>query len=121
MENKKTLVLGASPNQRRYSNMAVHRLAEAGHQVVPVGTRDGKIAGVEIVKGQPATEGVDTITLYLNPQNQRKHYDYIFSLNPKRIIFNPGAENLELYRMAQDKGIEVENACTLVMLSLQQY
>lgn len=119
--NKKTLVLGASPNQRRYSNMAVHRLTEAGHEVVPVGLRNGAIAGVEIIKGQPQAEGVDTITLYLNPQNQRQHYDYIFSLKPKRIIFNPGAENLELYRIAQEKGIEVENACTLVMLSLQQY
>ncbi|HKK75846.1 MAG TPA: CoA-binding protein [Saprospiraceae bacterium] len=118
---KKTLVLGASPNVSRVSNQAVHRLKRLGHEVVPVGIRDGQIAGIDIRKGQPDVAGVDTITMYLSAKNQVQYYDYIISLEPKRIIFNPGAENAELYQMAKENGIEVENACTLVMLSLSGY
>jgi hypothetical protein len=118
---KKTLVLGASPNATRVSFQAVHRLQNAGHEAVPVGIKKGSIAGIEIKNGMPEEEGVDTITLYLNAKNQEAYYDYILGLEPKRIIFNPGAENLELYRMAWERGIEVENACTLVMLSVGNY
>jgi len=118
---KKTLVLGASPNPSRYSNIAVHRLTNHGHEVVPVGVRDGEIADIEIIKGRPEVEGVDTITLYLNPKRQVEYYDYILGLNPKRIIFNPGTENPELSRLAREKGIETEVACTLVMLSVDEY
>lgn len=118
---KKTLVLGASPNVCRVSNQAVHRLTLAGHEVIPVGIREGQIAGIDIQKGQPEVQGVDTITMYLSVKNQAHYYDYIMGLAPKRIIFNPGAENPELYQMAKGKGIEVENACTLVMLSVSVY
>ena len=119
--NKKTLVLGASPNVSRVSNQAVHRLQNRGYEVVPVGIRNGEIAGIDIQKGQPDVEGVDTITLYLSAKNQIQYYDYILGLQPKRLIFNPGAENMELYKMAIEKGIAVENACTLVMLSVGTY
>ena len=118
---KKTLVLGASTNPIRYSNAAVQRLAQDGFEVVPVGVREGEISGVAIEQGKPALEDIHTITLYLNPQRQQQYYDYILSLNPQRIIFNPGTENPELMRLAQDKGIEVEMACTLVMLAVGQY
>lgn len=118
---KKTLVLGASPHGYRYSNMAVHRLLAHGHEVVPVGIHNGTIAGIPILTGQPPAEDIDTITLYLNPQHQEQYYQYILSLKPRRIIFNPGAENPQLMRLAREHGIETEIACTLVMLSIQQY
>ncbi len=118
---KKTLVLGASDNPIRYSNAAVRRLAQDGFEVVPVGVREGEISGVPIQKGQPRLDNVHTITLYLNPQRQKEYYDYILSLRPERIIFNPGTENPELMRLARENGIEVEMACTLVMLAVGQY
>lgn len=118
---KKTLVLGASPNPSRYSYAAVRQLTRYGHKVVAIGNREGAIDGVNIQKGQPSLENIDTITLYLSAENQKQYYDYIFSLQPKRIIFNPGAENPELSRMAREKGIEVLPACTLVMLSVGNY
>jgi predicted CoA-binding protein len=118
---KKTVVLGASPKPIRYSYAAVQQLASKGHEAVPIGVRDGEIEGIEIIKGTPEVEGVHTITLYLSPPRQPQYYDYIFSLNPKRLIFNPGTENLELIQMAKDKGIGVEVGCTLVMLSVGNY
>lgn len=118
---KKTVVLGASPNTTRYSNIATHRLQQYGHETVPVGIRKGEIDGLDIQLGQPDIEGVDTITLYMNSQRQKPHYDYIFSLQPKRIIFNPGTENMELIAMAKERGIETVIACTLVMLSVGNY
>lgn len=118
---KKTVVLGASPNVSRVSNQAVHRLQMAGHEVVPVGIREGEIAGIAIQKGQPEVEEVDTITMYLGAKNQPQYYEYILGLHPKRIIFNPGAENSELYDLAKQKGIEAENVCTLVLLSVGAY
>ena len=86
-----------------------------------VGLREANVFGVDIQKGQPLAEEIDTITLYLNPERQKDYYDYILGLDPKRIIFNPGTENFELVRMAKEKGIEVEIACTLVMLSVGAY
>jgi predicted CoA-binding protein len=121
MSSKKTLVLGASPNPSRYSNIAVNKLSAYRHPVVAVGQRQGKIGNVEIQTGQPLQDDVDTVTLYLNPTNQKPFYDYILSLNPKRIIFNPGTENYELETLAEQKGIETMEACTLVMLSTGQY
>lgn len=118
---KKTVVLGASPNPSRYSNIATNRLKKYGHEIVPVGIRKGEICGLDIQLGQPEIEGVNTITLYMNPVRQKPHYDYIFSLQPKRIIFNPGTENPELIKLAQAKGIETTIACTLVMLSVGNY
>lgn len=118
---KKTLVLGASPHGYRYSNIAVHRLLAHGHEVVPVGIHNGTIAGIPILTGQPPAEGIHTVTLYLNPKHQEQYYQYILGLNPRRIIFNPGAENPIFMRLASQHGIETENACTLVMLSIRQY
>lgn len=121
MESKKTLVLGASPNPDRYSFLAVNKLAKFGHAVIPVGIKKGKIQDMKILNGLPEEKDVDTVSLYLNPANQKTYYDYILSLNPKRIIFNPGTENSELKNLAREKGIDTLEACTLVMLSTGQY
>ena len=118
---KKTVVIGASPNPARYANMAVNRLVDAGHSVVPVGIRKGAIAGLEIETDRPEVADVDTVTLYVGPRRQPEWYDYIFSLNPKRIILNPGTENMELEQMARERGVEPVEACTLVMLSVGNY
>jgi predicted CoA-binding protein len=121
MGNKKTLVLGASANPSRYSYLAINRLSAYKHQVVAIGLKQGEVAGVKIQIGKPEIEDIDTVTLYLNPTNQKPYYDYILSLKPKRIIFNPGTENDELEEMARKNGIKPMEACTLVMLGTGQY
>ncbi|GEO09789.1 CoA-binding protein [Segetibacter aerophilus] len=121
MVAKKTLVLGASTNPSRYSYLAMNKLSTYKHPVVAVGLREGKVGNVDILTGQPKFEDIDTVTLYLNPTNQRPYYDYILSLKPTRIIFNPGTENDELEEMARKNGIQPMEACTLVMLGSGQY
>lgn len=120
-EKKYTVVLGASANPSRYSFLAVNRLVQHGHQVLPIGIREGEIAGIKISTETPFVKDVDTITLYLNPARQKQYYDYILRLHPKRIIFNPGSENDELEKLASANGIQPLEACTLVMLSTGQY
>jgi len=119
--DKKTLVLGASLNTARYSNLAINRLVNNGKSTVALGLRKGKVNGVEIETEKLAFENIHTITLYLNAKRQKEYYDYIISLNPSRVIFNPGTENPELYDILRNNNIAFENACTLVMLSSQQY
>jgi len=119
--SKKTIILGASPNPSRYSNKATVALRNNGHESLPIGIRDGVIAGIDIQTDLPIEHDVDTITLYLNPTRQKQYYDYIFKVNPKRVIFNPGTENPELMKMLREKGIEPVIACTLVMLSIGDY
>jgi predicted CoA-binding protein len=121
MADKKTLVLGATPDTSRYANLASNRLVSRGHTIVNVGIKTGEVAGVPIEKPEVIHDDIDTVTLYIGPQNQPPLYDYILNTHPKRIIFNPGTENTELQRMAEAKGIETENACTLVLLSIGQY
>lgn len=118
---KKTVVLGASENPERYSYLAVERLSKKNHPVIAIGKKAGLVNGVPIITNHPAEKDVDTVTLYLNPTLQKAYYEYIFSLHPKRIIFNPGTENDELANLAKAKGIQTIEACTLVMLSTGQY
>ncbi|MEJ7767627.1 MAG: CoA-binding protein [Chitinophagaceae bacterium] len=118
---KKTLVLGASANSQRYSYLAINKLRKFNHPVLGIGKVLGKVGDVNINVETKFAEGVDTITLYLSAANQKQYYDYILSLHPKRIIFNPGAENDELFEIAQQNGIQPMEACTLVMLSTGQY
>lgn len=120
---KKTVVIGATPNPQRYAYLAVNMLKSYGHDTVPVGIKTGNISGISILdlKEKPEVKDVDTITLYLGPQNQPEWYDYILGLNPKRIIFNPGTENYEFERRANDQNIETVEGCTLVMLRSQSY
>jgi predicted CoA-binding protein len=118
---KKTLVIGASDNPERYSYLAVNRLREHGYPVVAIGSRKIKVADVEVDTEKKPYDHVDTVSLYINPRNQREYYNYLVSLHPKRIIFNPGAENSELEALAKSNGILPIEACTLVLLSTGQY
>ena len=118
---KKTVVLGASDNPSRYSYLAVNKLRAHGHPVIAIGRKEGKVADVAITRENPEETGVDTVTLYLNPDNQKPYYDYILSLHPKRVIFNPGTENEELEELVKAQGAKAMEACTLVLLSTGQY
>lgn len=118
---KKTLVLGASPNPIRFSYKAVKSLVRHGYDVVPIGIREGDIMWQKIIVGKPKLDGIHTITLYINPSIQKEYYDYILSLKPKRIIFNPGTENQELIQIAMANNIEVSIACTLIMINTNNY
>lgn len=118
---KKTLVIGASENPERYSNMAVRLLRKNAHEVIAFGIRAAVIDDVPIITNFPSHADIDTVTLYLNPAAQREYYDHILSLRPKRIIFNPGTENPEFEEMATSHQIETIEACTLVMLNTGQY
>lgn len=120
-KNKPTVVIGASPNSDRYSYKATISLQQHQQSVFPIGIRSGQINGLNIITDKPALENIDTVTLYVGPDNQGPWIDYIFSLKPKRIIFNPGTENPEFEALAESKGIEVLEACTLVLLSINQY
>ena len=117
----KTLVFGASTNPSRYSYIAIQRLIAYNHEVVALGGRESEVLGIKILKGPIKFDGIHTITMYMGNTRQKEHEDYLLSLNPKRIIFNPGAENRSLYKKAKDLGIEVLEACTLVMLNTGQY
>jgi len=121
MGTKKTLVMGASTDPGRYAYKAIKMLQRYGHPVVAIGRKEEELEGLKIEKEMVAHDDVDTITLYLNPMNQRQYYDYIVELEPKRVIFNPGTENPDLYELLRKNGIEIEVACTLVMLSVNQY
>lgn len=121
MADKKTLILGATPDASRYAYLAANRLVSHGHSIVNVGIKTGEVAGVPIEKAEIVHDDIDTITLYVGPQNQPPLYDYILATNPRRIIFNPGTENTELRRMANERGITTDYACTLVMLSIGVY
>lgn len=120
MEKKRTLVVGASPKPDRYSYKAVERLSHHQHPVYAFGVKSAEVVGVPIHTEWPQ-EAFDTVTLYLNPQRQQEYYQKILDLKPKRVIFNPGTENPEFMQMLHDSGIEVEAACTLVMLSVGNY
>lgn len=119
--NKKTLVLGASENPERYSHKAVVKLNNYGHDVIAIGKSTGLINKTPIITQQPKIENLDTVTLYLSPTNQTELYDYVIQLKPKRVIFNPGTENLDFSKKLQEHNIEIVNGCTLVMLSTNQY
>ncbi|GGH22574.1 CoA-binding protein [Mucilaginibacter phyllosphaerae] len=121
MADKKTLILGATPDESRYAYLAANRLVRSGHTIVNVGIKTGEVAGVPIEKPEIIHTDIDTITLYLGPQHQKGLYDYIIGTKPKRIIFNPGTENAELRRLAHENGIATDYACTLVLLSIGQY
>lgn len=116
---KTTLVIGASPKSYSYSYRCMELLTEKGVKGIGLGRAEGKVGAIPIVDSiDKVTEPIHTVTLYLRADRQPEYYDYILGLNPKRLIFNPGAENNELYELAQEKGIEVHNACNLVMLTV---
>ncbi len=121
MEKKHTVVVGASPNPARYAHRAIQMLKSAGHPVKAEGLREGNVDGISISKEMKVYDDVDTVTLYVGPRNQEHWKDYIKDLKPKRVIFNPGTENSEFQKELREEGIEIEEACTLVLLSMGRY
>ena len=119
----KVVIIGATTNESRYAYMAAEMLDNYDYEFVPVGIKKGIIFSREIldIRSRPAIYNVDTITMYIGPRNQPEHYEYLFSLNPARIIFNPGTENPEFISMADQRGIITQEACTLVMLRLGNF
>jgi uncharacterized protein len=120
---KKTVIIGATTNKDRYAYLAAEMLTEYQHEIVPVGIKKGEVFGKAIldIQAKPEVEDVDTVTMYIGPQHQPEHYQYILGLKPKRVIFNPGTENDEFERMVEKSGAEAVEACTLVMLRSRQY
>lgn len=118
---KKTLVIGASEKPERYSNKAIRALLQHGHPVVALAPREGQVEGVVFETHRRPFEGIDTVTLYVGPDIQTGYVDYILSLKPRRVIFNPGTENAAFEETLRASGIEAEEACTLVLLSIGQY
>lgn len=117
----KTLVIGASTNKERYSYKAIHSLVDKSHQVVAIGSKKGMAFDIPIETEKLYFQAIDTITLYLNPIAQEAYYDYILSLKPRRVIFNPGTENSTFYKLLAANNIQYEVACTLVLLATNQY
>ncbi len=117
----KNVVLGASPNPSRYSNKVVRSLLKREHEVVPVGTKPGEIKEIEILMGMPDIPDVDTVILYLAPGRQPDYYDYVISLKPRRVIFNPGTTNQEFMDLLNEKDIKTVEDCALIMLNSGEY
>ncbi len=120
---KKTVIIGATTNTARYAYLAAEMLDQYKHEFVPIGIKKGDVRGKAIlnISEKPVVHDVDTVTMYIGPQHQQQWYDYILSLNPRRIIFNPGTENSEFEQLAEESGVEAIEACTLVMLRTGQF
>ena len=116
--SRKILVLGASVNPERYSNKAIHLLLDCGFEVFAIGNKPGQVRSVNISTEKIYPTAMDTVTLYLSAKNQTEWMDYILSLKPRRVIFNPGAENPAFEKILREHQIQTEEACTLVMLRL---
>jgi predicted CoA-binding protein len=122
LTEKRTLLLGASPNPERVSYQAVKSLNKRNIPVIAIGNREYESEDLRIIKGMPSDIlPIHTVTLYLGPANQTEYYDFILSLHPERIIFNPGTRNPELASLARKQGIEVVDGCMLVMLKTGQF
>ena len=121
MKNKTTLIIGASNNPSRYSYKAAHALTEKGFSFIPFGVKKGEVANVKMLNEWDSAWDVDTVTLYINPTLQDQYKQTILELKPRRVIFNPGTENASFYPLLKENGIEFEEACTLVLLSINQY
>jgi len=120
---ERTVIVGASTNPGRYAYLAAESLLSHHHEIIPIGIKKGIVFGKPIlnIREKPAIADVDTITLYIGPRHQPEWYDYLIGLKPKRIIFNPGTENPEFEKKAEEAGILTQEACTLVMLRTGQY
>lgn len=119
--NQKTLIIGASVNPERYSYKAAEKLLAHKHDIYMIGNKPGILFDKEIVNHQTAYPDVDTVTMYVSAKNQTEYYQYIMSLKPQRVIFNPGTENPEFEKELEAHGIIAEQACTLVLLATNSY
>lgn len=114
---KTVVVLGATPKPDRYAFIAMQRLQQHGYKAIPVNPAFTEIAGERCYPSiTEVSPPIDTVTLYLGAPRSTPLIDDIIHANPKRIIFNPGAENDELAASAENAGIETVHGCTLVML-----
>ena len=118
---KKTLIIGASNNPERYAFKAAERLLAHGHDIELLGVRPDVVFGKTVDVERKMYESLDTVTLYIGPKHQPEYYDYVLSLKPKRVVFNPGTENQEFEKLLEKNGIMAEEACTLVLLGTGQY
>jgi len=116
-----TLVFGASLNPNRYSYLAIKKLVSHFHNVIAFGLKTGEVSGINITSQLLHYDNIDTVTLYIGAKKQKQYYKYIVGLAPNRVIFNPGTENIEFYQLLNKEGIHFEIACTLVLLSTNQY
>jgi len=121
MTIKKTLVLGASPNQKRYSYMAIHKLLKHHHPVIPMGIKKAAVAELKIVNDRPNYTDIHTISMYIGPRHQADYHNYLISLKPNRIIFNPGTENDVFKELCKEHNIQAIEHCTLIMLNEGTY
>jgi predicted CoA-binding protein len=118
---KRTLIIGASSNPERYAFKAAEKLLSHGHEIELLGIKSDEVHGKKIDTEKKLYSEIDTVTLYVGPQRQPEYYDYVVSLKPKRVIFNPGTENDEFEALLRQNGIEAEEACTLVLLGTGQF
>ena len=118
---KRTLLIGASENAERYSNKAIRELRKYGHEVIALAARPGSVDNLIFETGLKEFKGIHTVTLYIGPGRQPEYYDYVINLKPARVIFNPGTENPEFADKLKQAGIQVEIACTLVLLATGQF
>jgi hypothetical protein len=119
---QRVAVLGASDKPERYSHQAVRLLLDHGHQVVPVHPSLSVILDLEVAPDLPSIEGpIDTLTLYVGPAISVALADSIESIQPGRVLFNPGTENPDLENRLRDTGIHTLRACTLVLLRTGQF
>ena len=120
MEN--VVVIGASNNEERYSNKAMKMLAEHGHNPIPVAPAVETILGRKVyARATDAPGKIDTVTMYVGPARQQEIIEQILAIQPRRVIFNPGTENPEVYDRLKAANIEVVEGCTLVLLRTGQY
>ena len=115
------MIIGASDKPDRYAYKAAHQLVNHNHELILIGNRIAEVAGIKIQTEKLLQENIDTVTLYIGPQHQEAYFNYILSLNPKRVIFNPGTENEDFAQLLESKGIEATEACTLVLLATNQF
>ena len=122
MSAQRVVIVGASDNPERYSHRALLSLRQHGHAVVPVHPKLAEIEGVPVVADLSAITGaVDTVTMYVGAAISAGLKDQLIALKPRRVIFNPGAENAHLQEALQQAGIACEEACTLVLLNTGQF
>ena len=120
--NKNVVVLGASVKSERYSNMAVSLLAKKGYNVIPVHPSGLSVNGLKTYKSLSEVNlPIDTISMYVNPQQAKTIRNEIIQSSPKRVIFNPGTEDNDLEKECRTHNIIVEEACTLVLLKTDSF
>lgn len=118
---KKTLIIGASSNQERFSYLAAERLLAHGHEIELIGKRPEVVFGKTIDTEKKPYNDIDTVTLYLSEKFQPEYYEYVISLKPARVIFNPGTENPEFEEILKENNIDVVENCTLILLRTGRY